>query len=132
MTETLLTIGEAAVASGVSAKMIRHYEAIGLIPKAKRTLSGYRNYSANDVYRLRFIRQARNLGFPIAQIENLLGLWQDRRRPNREVKAFALAHIQGLEERIPELEDIKRTLETLARDCQGDGRPECPILEPRR
>lgn len=129
MTETLLNIGQAAAVSGVSAKMIRHYEAIGLIPRATRTLSGYRNYSANDVHRLRFIRQARNLGFPIAQIENLLGLWQDRHRPSREVKELALAHIRELEERIRELEDIKRNLEALARPCHGDDRPECPILE---
>jgi MerR family copper efflux transcriptional regulator len=129
MSDTLLNIGEAAAASGVSAKMIRHYESIGLIPKAKRTMSGYRNYSANDVHTLRFIRQARNLGFPIAQIENLLGLWQDRRRPSRKVKELALAHVKELEERIRELEDMKRTLETLARHCHGDDRPECPILE---
>jgi MerR family copper efflux transcriptional regulator len=129
MSDTLLNIGDAAAASGVSAKMIRHYESIGLIPKAKRTASGYRSYSASDVHTLRFVRQARNLGFPIAQIENLLGLWQDRRRPSRKVKELALVHVKELEERIRELEDMKRTLETLAKHCHGDDRPECPILE---
>lgn len=129
MNNTLLNIGAAAAASGVSAKMIRHYEEIGLLPRAKRTDAGYRTYSANDVHTLRFIRQARNLGFPVAQIENLLALWQNHRRPSRQVKALALAHIKELEERIRELEDMKSALATLATHCHGDDRPECPILD---
>jgi len=129
MNNTLLNIGAAAAASGVSAKMIRHYEEIGLLPRAKRTDAGYRTYSANDVHTLRFIRQARNLGFPIAQIENLLALWQNHRRPSSQVKALALAHIKELEERIRELEDMKGTLAALAKHCHGDDRPECPILD---
>jgi Cu(I)-responsive transcriptional regulator len=128
MKDTALNIGEVALASGVSAKMIRHYEAIGLIPRAKRTFSNYRRYSQNDVHTLRFIRQARNLGFSIERIEALLALWQGR-RPSRKVKELALAHVRELDERIGELQDMKHTLETLARHCHGDERPECPILE---
>jgi len=129
MTDKLLNIGQAASASGVSAKMVRHYEEIGLIPKARRTLAGYRTYTPSDVHTLRFIKQARNLGFSIEQIEKLLALWQDRRRPSRKVKDLAHAHIQELEARIHELQDMKRTLETLVKHCHGDARPDCPILE---
>jgi len=124
-----MNIGEAARHSGVSAKMIRHYEGIGLIPKATRTFSGYRTYSANDVHTLRFVRQARNLGFSIKQIEQLLGLWRNQRRPSSKVKALALAHIGELDARITELQAMKRTLQDLAAHCHGDERPECPILE---
>jgi MerR family copper efflux transcriptional regulator len=124
-----MNIGAAAQASGVSAKMVRHYEVIGLIPKARRTLAGYRMYSQSDVHTLRFIKQARNLGFSINQIEKLLALWQDRRRPSRKVKELAHAHIQELQERIREMQDMKRTLETLVKHCHGDDRPDCPILE---
>jgi Cu(I)-responsive transcriptional regulator len=129
MNGNIMNIGEAAQASGVSAKMVRHYEEIGLIPRAKRTLAGYRMYSPGDVHTLRFIRQARNLGFSIGQIGKLLALWQDRRRPSRKVKELAHAHIQELEERIREMQDMKRTLETLVKHCHGDDRPDCPILE---
>jgi MerR family gold-responsive transcriptional activator of gol and ges genes len=124
-----MNIGEAAKHSGVSAKMIRHYEGIGLIPKASRTYSGYRTYSGKDVHTLRFIRQARNLGFSIKQIEELLGLWRNQRRSSSKVKALALAHIAELDARIVELEAMKRTLHSLAMHCHGDDRPECPILE---
>jgi len=124
-----MNIGEAARHSGVTAKMIRHYEGIGLIPKATRTFSGYRTYSANDVHTLRFVRQARNLGFSIKQIEQLLGLWRNQRRPSSKVKALALAHIGELDARITELQAMKRTLQDLAAHCHGDERPECPILE---
>ena len=106
MNDIFMNIGEAAKASGVSAKMVRYYEEIGLIPKARRTLSGYRTYSPSDVHSLRFIKQARNLGFSIEQIEQLLALWQDRRRPSRKVKELAHAHIEELEARIREMRDM--------------------------
>jgi Cu(I)-responsive transcriptional regulator len=124
-----MNIGEAAQVSGVSAKMIRHYEDIGLIPKAKRTDSGYRRYGGVDVHTLRFIRQARSLGFSIKQIQALLSLWLDQRRPSRKVKALALAHVEELDERIREMQAMKRTLQELASHCHGDDRPDCPILE---
>lgn len=124
-----LNIGQVAQASGVSAKMIRHYEEIGLMPRAKRTHSNYRTYSEADVHTLRFIRQARTLGFPIGAIGKLLTLWRDHRRPSRKVKELALAHVQELEARIAELQTMKHTLEHLAKHCHGDDRPDCPILE---
>ncbi len=129
MNDRQMNIGEAARRSGVSARMIRHYESIGLIPKAPRAYSGYRAYSGNDVHTLRFIRQARSLGFSVSQIEQLLGLWRDQSRPSRRVKALALAHVAELEQRIRELGAMKRTLEQLAAHCHGDERPECPILD---
>ena len=124
-----LNIGAAAKASGVSAKMIRHYEDIGLIPKAQRTLSGYRTYSDREVHTLRFIRQSRVLGFSIKQIETLLGLWQNRRRASATVKRLALEHVQELDAKIREMQAMKATLERLAEHCHGDDRPDCPILE---
>ena len=124
-----MNIGEAARHSGVSAKMIRHYEGIGLIQKATRTYSGYRTYAASDVHTLRFIRQARNLGFSIKQIEQLLGLWRNQRRPSSKVKALAQEHIAELDARIAEMQAMKRTLQELAEHCHGDERPECPILD---
>jgi Cu(I)-responsive transcriptional regulator len=122
-------IGQAAQASGVSAKMIRHYENIGLIHKAKRTFSGYRTYTDSDLHTLRFIRQARALGFSIKQIGELLDLWQNRRRASSRVKALALTHVAELDAKIRELEAMKRTLESLVAHCHGDERPDCPILE---
>ena len=124
-----LNIGDASKATGVSAKMIRHYESIGLIPKAKRTYSGYRLYSENELHELRFIRSARDLGFSIASIGELLKLWRDKRRPSTRVKALALEQIRMLEGRIRDMQAMKATLERLARHCHGDDRPECPILE---
>jgi Cu(I)-responsive transcriptional regulator len=124
-----MNIGDAAQASGVSAKMIRHYESIGLIPKAKRTGAGYRLYAHNEIHELRFIRAARDLGFSIAAIGELLRLWRDKRRPSSRVKALALEQISGLEVRIREMQAMKATLEQLASHCHGDGRPECPILD---
>jgi len=124
-----LNIGQAAAAAGVSAKMVRHYEEIGLIPKAKRTYSGYRTYSDKEIHVLRFIRQARSLGFSIKQIGELLGLWQDRRRPSSKVKKLALEHVQELEAKIEEMRAMKATLERLASHCHGDDRPDCPILD---
>jgi len=124
-----LNIGDAADASGVSAKMIRHYEEIGLIPKARRTDAGYRTYSGNEVHELRFIKQARNLGFSTKQIAQLLKLWRDRRRPSGKVKQLTLEHIRELDEKIREMQAMKATLEHLAKHCHGDDRPDCPILE---
>jgi Cu(I)-responsive transcriptional regulator len=129
MSTTQMNIGETARHSGVSAKMIRHYEGIGLIQKAARTYSGYRTYAASDVHTLRFIRQARNLGFSIKQIEQLLGLWRNQRRPSSKVKALAQEHMAELDARIVELQAMKRTLQALAEHCHGDERPECPILD---
>lgn len=124
-----MNIGEAAAASGVTAKMIRHYEDMQLIPAAKRTLSGYRTYSQRDVHNLRFIRRARNLGFSIRQIADLLGLWRDQSRSSEKVKALALEHLAELEQKIAEMQAMKAELERLAGCCHGDQRPECPILD---
>lgn len=121
-------IGEAAAASGVSAKMIRHYEAIGLIPSAQRTEAGYRLYGDREVHVLRFIRHARNLGFSVKQISALLDLWADERRPSSKVKAVAQQHIDELQQRIRELQQMKAELERLVHCCHGDQRPDCPIL----
>jgi len=122
-------IGDAAIRSGVSAKMIRHYEAVGLIPKARRTAAGYRNYTESDVHILRFIARSRDLGFSMRQIAELLGLWQNRRRRSDEVKRLALAHIAEIETRIAEVQAMKATLEHLVHCCHGDERPRCPILD---
>ena len=125
----VMNIGEAAKSSGISAKMIRHYEEVGLLPAPYRTESGYRQYSETDVHTLRFIRHARDLGFSIPQITELVGLWQNRRRPSRSVKALAEAHIRALEKKTQELIAMKATLEHLVHCCSGDDRPDCPILE---
>ena len=123
-----MVIGEAALASGVSAKMLRYYETIGLIPQARRTEAGYRVYEAQDVETLRFIRRARDLGLSIDRIRLLVGLWHDRERPSREVKRIALEHVAELHVRIAELSAMCATLEDLAHACHGDQRPDCPIL----
>ncbi len=124
-----MNIGEAATASGVSAKMIRHYEETGLIPKVGRTDAGYRVYAERDVHLLRFIRQARQLGFSMGQVSDLIGLWLDQSRSSRKVKQLAQSHIGELEQRIRELQTMKGTLERLVHDCHGDNRPDCPILD---
>ncbi len=124
-----LNIGEAAAASGVSAKMIRHYESVGLLPPARRTESGYRTYSDADVHSLRFVRRARDHGFSIKRIAELLSLWHNRRRPSKAVKELTSRHIAELERKIRELEQMKRALQTLSERCAGDNRPHCPILE---
>ena len=124
-----LNIGEAAKASGVSAKMVRHYEAVGLVPAPARTDAGYRQYTASEVHTLRFIRQARDLGFSIHEIGELLSLWHDRKRPSRLVKALAQAHIEALEHKAQELLAMKATLQNLVQCCHGDERPDCPILD---
>ena len=124
-----MNIGEAAKASGVSTKMIRHYEQVGLVPPAARTDSGYRQYDDTDVHALRFIRRARDLGFSIREISELLDLWRNRRRPSRLVKTLAQAHIDALEQKAQELLAMKETLEHLVHCCHGDERPDCPILD---
>ena len=124
-----MQIGEASELTGVSAKMIRHYESIDLLAKANRTASGYRSYTEADLHTLRFIRHARDVGFSLAQIGELLNLWQDRRRRSSEVRKLALGHIQQLEAKIAESQAMKATLEHLVHCCHGDERPDCPILD---
>jgi len=124
-----LNIGRAAKASGVTAKMIRHYESKGLLRAARRTDAGYRLYDENDVHTLRFVRRARDLGFSIKEIERLLGLWQNRRRTSAEVRRVAERHIAELNQKIDELHAMRRALEQLVSHCHGDARPECPILD---
>jgi MerR family copper efflux transcriptional regulator len=123
-----MNIGEAAAASGVSAKMLRYYESIDLIPRASRTEAGYRTYADQDVDTLRFIRRARDFGIPMGRVKLLVGLWQDRTRPSRQVKQIATAQVAELEIRIAELTAMKDALADLAKACRGDDRPDCPIL----
>lgn len=124
-----MNIGMAGKASGVSAKMIRYYESTGLIPKAGRTESGYRDYTERDVHKLRFVRRARDLGFSVEQIGTLLRLWEDRSRASNDVKRIALSHVEGLRERARKLEEMAAALIHLAEHCRGDDRPDCPIIE---
>lgn len=126
---TLMNIGEAAHAAGVSAKMIRHYEQIGLLPAAERSESGYRLYGAREVSVLRFIRQSRRLGFSVAQIAELIGLWSDSQRTSREVKAVAQRHLADLEERRREIEQMMQGLSVLVKACHGNDQPHCAILD---
>jgi MerR family transcriptional regulator, copper efflux regulator len=124
-----MNIGQASKATGVSAKMIRYYEETGLVPKAARRDSGYRDYSDSDVHRLRFIRRARDLGFTVEQIADLLGLWNDRSRASADVKRLALEHTATLKAKMAEIQGMIGTLEKLAKSCHGDDRPDCPIIE---
>ena len=124
-----MNIGEAADAAGVSTKMIRHYEQIGLLPAATRTDSGYRQYNERDVSLLRFVRQSRRLGFSMAQIADLLGLWSNDRRTSRQVKALAQSHLDALEEKMREIADMQQTLKKLVGSCHGNDEPHCAILE---
>lgn len=124
-----LNIGEAARASGVSAKMIRHYESIGLIGAARRTDAGYRVYTGQDVRVLQFVHRGRALGFSLDQIRDLLALWQDKGRASADVRALARSHIDELNRKIAEMEAMRRTLESLADSCHGDARSDCPILD---
>ena len=123
-----MKIGQASSASGVSQRMIRHYEKIGLIPEAARRDSGYRDYDDRDLHTLRFIGRARDLGFPIEDIRALLALWIDRSRSSADVKRLALSRAAELRERIAVLNGMRKTLEHLAASCHGDDRPDCPIL----
>lgn len=125
----LHNIGEAAALSGVSAKMIRHYESIDLIPPASRTFANYRLYSDADLHRLRFIKRARTLGFSMKEIAQLLGLWSDPKRSSSEVKKLAQSHADELGRKIAEMQAMQRTLADLAQRCHGDDRPDCPILD---
>jgi len=124
-----VNIGEAARLSGVSAKMVRHYESLGLLPRVARTDSGYRQYSEADVHTLRFIKRARDLGFSMEEIGELVGLWQNRRRASASVRRIAQKHAADLGERIAQMQAMQRTLQHLIHCCHGDERPECPILD---
>ena len=124
-----LNIGDAARASGVSAKMIRHYESIGLIGAARRTDAGYRVYTSQDVRVLQFVHRGRALGFSLDQIRDLLALWRDKDRASADVRALARTHIDELNRKIAEMEAMRRTLESLAASCHGDARSDCPILD---
>jgi Cu(I)-responsive transcriptional regulator len=124
-----MNIGQASRASGVSAKMIRYYESIGLIASADRTAAGYRVYGHSDIHALKFISRARDLGFSVAEMGELLALWQDHSRASADVKAIALKHVAELEEKARALQAMSNTLKHLADNCSGDGRPHCPILE---
>jgi MerR family copper efflux transcriptional regulator len=124
-----MNIGQAAQQTGLSAKMIRYYESIGLLPAAGRSDSGYRQYSAQDLHRLSFIKRARDLGFSLPEVGKLLTLWQDRQRASADVKALAAGHIAELERKIDELSSLRDTLKELVEHCQGDQRPDCPILK---
>jgi MerR family copper efflux transcriptional regulator len=124
-----MKIGYAAKASGVSAKMIRHYESVGLLPPASRSDAGYRQYSEKDVRTLLFIRRSRDLGFSIEEIRNLVSLWQDQARSSREVKVLARQHLDYLDRKLEELLSMKNALSHLVSCCHGDERPDCPILE---
>ena len=124
-----MNIGAAAKASGVSAKMIRYYESIALIPPGRRSEAGYRIYGDNDLHTLRFVKRARLLGFSLEQIRDLLSLWQNKERASADVKTIAIGHVTELNQRIAELTEMRDTLQTLASCCHGDHRPDCPILQ---
>jgi Cu(I)-responsive transcriptional regulator len=124
-----MNIGEASRRSGVSAKMIRHYESLGLFARVRRTEAGYRIYDSNDVHTLEFIRRARDLGFSIEEIQRLLGLWHNRRRTSAAVRRIAQEHLKDLDRKIERLEAMRRAVERLIRHCHGDHRPNCPILD---
>ncbi|GAA3984965.1 Cu(I)-responsive transcriptional regulator [Comamonas faecalis] len=124
-----VAIGQAAERAGVSARMVRHYESLGLLPPVARTDGGYRQYTEADVHTLRFIRRARDLGFSMDEIAQLLGLWQDKQRASAQVKQIAQKHIASLTERIAAMQAMQRSLQALVACCHGDERPDCPILD---
>ncbi len=128
-TDWPVNIGEAAQLSGISAKMLRHYEGRGLLGTVARTDSGYRLYSRNDVHTLQFIKRARDLGFSMADIAELVSLWLDRQRSSAKVKQVAQRHVRALQERIAQLQAMERSLKHLTHCCHGDDRPDCPILD---
>ncbi|MCM2353126.1 MAG: Cu(I)-responsive transcriptional regulator [Pseudobdellovibrio sp.] len=123
-----MNIGSAAKLSGVNAKLIRHYESIGIIPKANRSESGYRTYSETDVHILSFVKRSRNLGFSMKEIKKLVSLWRNKARASSEVKMMATKHVSEMEHKIYELQEMVKTLKHLAKNCHGDHRPDCPIL----
>jgi MerR family copper efflux transcriptional regulator len=125
----IFNIGQAAQRANVSTKMVRHYESLGLLSQIGRTDSGYRQYTEKEVHTLRFIKRARDLGFSMPEISELLKLWQNKRRSSESVKRIASVHVAKLDQRIEELVAMKRTLQHLVNCCHGDHRPECPILE---
>ncbi|MDM0046746.1 Cu(I)-responsive transcriptional regulator [Variovorax dokdonensis] len=127
--DATLLIGDAARLSGISARMLRHYEDLGLLGEVRRSESGYRRYSLSDVHTLRFIKRSRDLGFSMDQVTELVGLWRNRRRTSASVKRVAQAHLQELEQRIAEMQAMQRTLAHLVHCCHGDQRPDCPILD---
>ncbi len=129
MNDASMNIGEVAARTGISPKMVRHYEQLGLLPRIARSDAGYRRYGSTELHTLRFIRRARDLGFSMAEIAELLALWQDRRRASAQVKRIALAHVADLDRRMAELAQMKSTLQGLAACCHGDERPDCPILD---
>jgi len=124
-----VNIGSAASLTGISAKMVRHYESLGLLPQVTRTDSGYRQYSEADVHTLRFIKRSRDLGFSMAEIAELVALWQNRRRASANVKRIAQKHVDDLATRIEAMQSMQRTLRQLLHHCHGDERPDCPILD---
>ncbi|WP_213959036.1 MULTISPECIES: Cu(I)-responsive transcriptional regulator [unclassified Variovorax] len=124
-----VAIGEAARQSGVSARMVRHYEGLGLLPPVDRTDSGYRQYGEADIHTLRFVKRARDLGFPMNEIAELAGLWHDRARTSASVKSIAQRHLADLDQRIAAMQAMRNTLTQLVDGCHGDLRPECPILD---
>jgi Cu(I)-responsive transcriptional regulator len=124
-----MNIGEVATKSGVNSKSIRHYESLGIVPKASRTDSGYRIYKESDVHILIFIKKARSLGFSMKEIKRLVSLWRNKSRASSEVKSLATSHIKNLEEKISELQSMVDTLKYLSRNCHGDSRPDCPIID---
>jgi Cu(I)-responsive transcriptional regulator len=124
-----MNIGEAAKLSGVSAKMVRHYESLGLLPSVARTDAGYRQYTDKEVHTLRFIRRARDLGFSMPEISDLLKLWQNQRRSSASVKKIAQQHLADLDAKMEEMAAMRKTLQHLVHCCSGDERPDCPILD---
>ena len=124
-----MNIGQAAQSSGVSAKMVRHYESLGLLPTVARTDAGYRQYGDKEVHTLRFIRRARDLGFSMAEIAELLKLWQNQRRSSANVKKIASHHLAALDAKMAEMAAMRKTLQHLVHCCSGDDRPDCPILD---
>ena len=124
-----VNLGQAAEQSGVSTKMVRHWESLGLLGRVQRTDSGYRQYNRADVHLLRFIKRARELGFSMAEIAELVGLWKDKRRASAKVKRVAQKHLDELSQRVAALQDMQQTLALLIEGCSGNERPDCPILD---